>query len=145
MFGFFDGIGAENGVEEQVDGDVVDLLQVPLEFFAVAAVGVLENGEFAFPVAPNDRESVFQRQGLETDGVQLVDAFLGQVAALPGVDQIALHQVVAFGIGVENLGAVNPNLKQARHRAFADLVDFLQLGNSLGQILANGGLLRGGA
>jgi len=49
-------IAAQNGVEKDVDGDVVQAAQVALEPFAKAAVRVLEHGHAALAVAAHDGE-----------------------------------------------------------------------------------------
>ena len=100
-----------------MDGHVVDLLQVALEALAVAAVRVLEHRQLALAVAAHDGEGILDRQRVERDGRQLLDPLLGQVAPRPGVDQVALDQVVAFGVGVEDVGAIDPDLVQAGDRA----------------------------
>ena len=98
-------VGAEDRIEEGVDGDVLDLLQVALELLAVAAVRVGEDDELALAGAllPDDR--VLQRQRLEVDRGELGDALLGEVDARLGVDQLAFDQVAAVLVGVEDVGA----------------------------------------
>jgi hypothetical protein len=126
-----------------VDGDVVDLLQVGLEALAVRAVGVFEHRQLALAVAAHDGEGVLELQVLEVDGGELVDALLGQVLARAGVDQRALDQVVALGVGVEDVVA-DAHLEQAGHGRLADLVDLRQARDAVHQGLAQGRLLRAG-
>ena len=127
-----------------MDGDVVHLLQIALKALAIATVRVFEHGQPALAVAAHNGEGVFERQGVKVDGGQLVHPLFGQVALLFGVDQAALQQKIAFGIGVKNLGAIDTHLIQPGHRALADLVDRLELRDALGQVFANGGFLGAG-
>lgn len=137
-------VGAQDWVQEHVHRHVVDLHQVALEALAVAAVGVLEHRQLALAIAAHDGEGVFQRQVLEGDGGELVHALLGQVHAGLGVDHRTLDQVVAFGVGVEQLALVDAHLVDARHGRLADLVDGRQVGQALGEVLADGGFLGDG-
>jgi len=71
----------------------------------------------------------------------LLDALFGQVVAAAGVDQLALNQEVAFGVGVKNLVGADAHLKQAAHGCGAHLFDRRQVGQPLGQIGADGGFV----
>ena len=119
-----------------------DFLQVALEAFAVAAVRVFKHGELAFAVAAHLGEGVFDRQGAEVDGAEFGRALFGQVALGFGVDQVALQQKVAVGVGVKNVVVADADFVQAVHRRFGDFFDFGQVGQALGQIFADGRFLR---
>ncbi|MPM61806.1 hypothetical protein SDC9_108669 [bioreactor metagenome] len=136
----FGRVRAQDGVEEEVDGDVVHALQVFLKALAVAAVRVFKHGHLALALAMHDGDGVLDGQLLEVHGRELGHAIFGQVAARLGVDQLALNQIVALGIGVENVRA-HADLVQAAHGGGAHLVDFFELGNALGQRLLEVGVL----
>ena len=86
-------------------------------------------------------ERVGQRQCGEIDSAQFGNAVLREISACLGVDQLALNQVVAFGVGIENVGS-DANLVQAGHRCALDFVNFFQLRNAFGQGFSNGAFLR---
>ena len=140
--GFFCRVGAEDGVEKQIDRDVVHVLHVPLETLAIAAVGVFKHRHLAFAIATHDGEGILQGQGRKIHRREFVNAVFGQVAARLGVDQLALDDVVAFGVGIKKIGA-DAHFIQARHGSGAHLVDFFHLRNAFGQRFADGGLLGG--
>mmetsp|Transcript_15313 Transcript_15313/g.36478 ORF Transcript_15313/g.36478 Transcript_15313/m.36478 type:complete len:304 (+) Transcript_15313:1382-2293(+) len=133
-------IAAEDGDQEGVDRHVLHLLQRLLEALAVAAVGVGEHGDAALAGAVLPDQRVLERQGREVHAVDLGHALLGQV--LPGldVDQLALDQVGAGGVGVAQLVA-DADLPQPRHRRGAHLVDLGRIGHALGKGLADDGLV----
>jgi hypothetical protein len=91
---------------------------------------------------PDDR--VLQRQAREVDRADLVDARLSQVVARLGFDQLALDDVLAALVAVEHLSA-DPQLIDARDRSLADLVDLREIRQTLGDVLADHGLLRKGS
>jgi hypothetical protein len=129
-------IAAEDRVEEGVDGDVLHLLQVALELLAVAAVRIGEDDELALAGAllPDDR--VLQRQVLPFDRGQLGDALLGQVDARLRVDELALDEVGAVLVAVDDVGA-DAELPDAGDRGLRDLVDLREVGQTLGDVLAD--------
>src|SRR5256885_11040293 len=61
----------------------------------------------ALPIslAVDDGHGVLERQLLEVHRRQLVHAVFGEIAARLGVDQLALDQVVALGVRVEQVRA----------------------------------------
>ena len=103
---------------------VVDLLQVTLKALAITAVGVCKHHHLALSVAAHGDKSVFEGQGAEIHRAELVDAVFRQIAPRLGVDQLTLDQKIAFGVGVEHIGA-HAHLIQARHRRTAHFIDFL--------------------
>lgn len=120
-------------------------LQVPLKALAVATVGIFKHRQFALAIAAHDGERVLQRQGIELDGGEFVHPLFGQVAAVAHIDDVALHQVVGLGVGVIDLGAVDPDFVQARDHRLGDFVNRLELRYAFGQIFADDGLLSSGA
>ena len=121
---------------------MVEFLQIPLKAFAIAAIRVFKHGQAALAIAAHDGESILERQGFEIDRGELVDPLFGQVAALLGIDEAALKQKIGLGVGVINLRAIDANLIQASHGAFADFVNCLQLRYALGEVFSYRGLLR---
>ena len=117
-------------------------MQIPLKAFAVAAVGVFKHSHLALAVATHQRERVFDRQAVKRDGGQFCDAVFGDVAPGFGLDDLAVDQKIAFGVGVINLAAVDTHLIQATDARRLDLVNDFELRQALGQGLADGGFLR---
>ena len=115
-------------------------MQFALKAFAIAAIGVFKNGEFAFTIAAHDGDGVFQWQRFEVNRRDFLLTFFGQVALRARVNQLALQQEVACGIGVVNLGAVHAQLEHAGHGGAAHLVNRRDLRHPLFQGFANHGL-----
>ena len=106
---------------------------------AVAAVGIFENRQLALPVAAHDLESVVHRQLVECDLAELFDPRFGQVLTRLHIDEIALKQVVALLIGVEDFGAVDADFVHAGDRRFGNLVDLRELRNARREVLSDFG------
>ena len=85
-------------------------------------------------------EGVCDWQAGEVDGAQFFHPLFGEVALVFRVEDLALDQVVALRVGVEQVQA-NADLEQAGDGRFANLLDGAQLGQALGDGLANLGFL----
>jgi hypothetical protein len=126
-----------------VNGDVVDLDQVPLEAFAVSAVGVFEDRHLALTVAAHQGESVFEWQIFKCDGCEFGQSLFGEINPFSGVDQIALDQVVALSIRVHDLAVVEAQLVDAWYGCFADSFDFRKVGITFRKVFTDGSLCEG--
>ncbi|MOA49147.1 hypothetical protein D3C78_1719970 [compost metagenome] len=90
-----------DGVQEYVDGDIVDLLQLAFQLLAERAIRVLEHGDLALAVAPDDLDRLLERQLVEADLGQHFHALGAQALPGLGIDQIALDRVADLFIDIE--------------------------------------------
>ena len=101
---------------------------------AVRAVRIGEHGDLARAVALDPLHGAVQRQVGPLDAVQLGQALLREVGGGLRVEQIAIQDVAAGGIGVDDLAA-EVDLVQAGQR---------RLGNALDLHVGAQGLLHAG-
>ena len=117
------GVGREDRDRVRVDRHVLERDDVGAHALAVAAVRVLEDRNHALAVADDLLEREVQRQVLEVDRHQLVDALAGEVAPALEVDHVAFDErVLALVVDVDQVVA-EAHLPHARHRRLAHLVD----------------------
>ena len=143
VLGFLHRTLAQDGDEEGVDRHVVQIGDLVLQLVAVVAIRVFKNGHLALALAAHLLDGVFQRQGVKLNGRELFNALFRQVLARARVDEIALQNEIALGVGVEDVVA-HADFVHPLHRRLAHLVNVGERRQPLAQGFAQIGLLRQG-
>ena len=84
-------------------------MQIPLKAFAVAAIRVFKDSHLAFAITAHHGEGVFDGQCAKVYGAEFGYPLFGQVALAFGINEVALQQKVALGVGIENVGFIDTN------------------------------------
>ena len=117
-----DRLPRDHRVGEGVDRDVIERGQARLQSPAHRAGRILEHRQTPGASAAHGLERSVERQGVEVDALQRLDACLGQVAPLGHVDQPALEKGIAAGaVDVEHVLAAH-DLEDALDRRRADRI-----------------------
>ncbi|MNZ47793.1 hypothetical protein D3C78_655190 [compost metagenome] len=117
---------AREGDVTHLDAAAVQLGDFAVQLLAVAAVGVGEHGDMRLGrLLGREHHHLAGGDGVDLLGDGAALGLLGEVHRLAVLDlvEIALHQVLAVGAGVEHAAALELDLIDAGHRAFADGFD----------------------